>query len=105
MKLMPWSLAFATIRFEVASSVAPPNIMVPRQSGEIFTPLRPRLRYSISSPGERREALRLPSYAGLTGPQDENIKGTHSHGEAFAHGQKARRDRARPVRRSRAEDG
>ena len=31
----------ATIRDDVASSVGPPNIMVPRQIGEIFRPLRP----------------------------------------------------------------
>jgi len=32
---------FRTIRVEVASSAGPPNIMVPRQIGEIFRPLRP----------------------------------------------------------------
>src|SRR6266550_2294856 len=47
MKLMPASRAFATMRDDVASSVGPPNIMVPRQIGEIFRPLRPRLRYCI----------------------------------------------------------
>jgi hypothetical protein len=47
MKLIPASRALATIRVEVASSVGPPNIMVPRQIGEIFRPLRPRLRYCI----------------------------------------------------------
>ena len=41
MKLIPASRAFATIRVEAASSVGPPNIMVPRQIGEIFRPLRP----------------------------------------------------------------
>jgi hypothetical protein len=41
MKLTPASRAFATIRAEVASSVGPPNIMVPRQIGETFRPLRP----------------------------------------------------------------
>jgi hypothetical protein len=41
MKLIPASRALATIRDEVASSVAPPNIIVPRQIGEIFRPLRP----------------------------------------------------------------
>src|SRR5450631_2080416 len=44
---MPASRAFATIRVEVASSVGPPNIMVPRQIGEIFRPLRPRERYCM----------------------------------------------------------
>src|ERR1051325_10596157 len=48
MKLIPASRAFAIIRDEVASSVGPPNIMVPRQIGEIFRPLRPSLRYCIS---------------------------------------------------------
>src|SRR6266481_2413064 len=47
MKLTPASRAFATIRVDVASSVGPPNIMVPRQIGEIFRPLRPRLRYCM----------------------------------------------------------
>src|ERR1700744_2263030 len=49
MKLIPASRAFATIRPEVASSAGPPNIMVPRQIGEIFRPLRPRERYCIGS--------------------------------------------------------
>jgi hypothetical protein len=44
MKLIPASRAFATIRDEVASSVGPPNIMVPKQIGEIFRPLRPSWR-------------------------------------------------------------
>src|SRR5882757_773057 len=47
MKLIPASRAFATIRAEAASSVGPPNIMVPRQIGETFRPLRPRWRYCI----------------------------------------------------------
>ena len=47
MKLMPASRALAMIRAEVASSVGPPNIMVPRQIGETFRPLRPSLRYCI----------------------------------------------------------
>src|SRR5580698_3220573 len=47
MKLTPASRAFATMRPEVASSAGPPNIMVPRQIGEIFRPLRPRERYCI----------------------------------------------------------
>src|SRR6201996_7130045 len=47
MKLMPASRALAMIRPDVASSVGPPNIMVPRQIGEIFRPLRPRERYCI----------------------------------------------------------
>src|SRR5262249_2085916 len=48
MKLIPASRALAMIREEVASSVGPPNIMVPRQIGEIFRPLRPSLRYCIT---------------------------------------------------------
>src|SRR6516165_2392511 len=47
MKLIPASRAFATIRVEVASSVGPPNIMVPRQIGETFRPLRPSSRYCM----------------------------------------------------------
>src|SRR3954470_8731417 len=47
MKLMPASRAFATIRAEAASSVGPPNIMVPRQIGETFRPLRPSGRYCM----------------------------------------------------------
>src|SRR3979490_1455587 len=47
MKLMPASRALATIRVDVASSVGPPNIMVPRHIGEILRPLRPSWRYSI----------------------------------------------------------
>src|SRR5215203_3444676 len=74
MKLTPASRALATIRPDVASSVGPPNIMVPRQIGEIFRPLRPRERYCMGDPlychsgareartrndEFRREALRL----------------------------------------------
>src|SRR5947199_7768570 len=47
MKLMPAPRARPTIREEVASSVGPPNIIVPRQIGEIFRPLRPSWRYCI----------------------------------------------------------
>src|ERR1700752_3957510 len=49
MKLMPASRALATTRDEVASSVGPPNIMVPKQIGEIFRPLRPSWRYCMAS--------------------------------------------------------
>src|SRR5581483_1803935 len=59
MKLMPASRAFATMRAEVASSVGPPNIMVPRQIGETFRPLRPSLRYCISfAPQDLEHAVR-----------------------------------------------
>src|SRR5437879_9420207 len=47
MKLIPASRARPTIRDDVASSVGPPNIMVPRHIGEIFRPLRPSWRYCI----------------------------------------------------------
>src|SRR5436853_2601324 len=65
MKLMPASRAFAMIREEVASSVGPPNIMVPRQIGEIFRPLRPSWRYCmgwfliVGRHCERSEAIHL----------------------------------------------
>src|ERR1700761_7622543 len=57
MKLIPASRAFATIRPEVASSAGPPNIMVPRQIGEIFRPLRPRERYCIGSGPSHAETV------------------------------------------------
>jgi len=41
---MPASRAMATMRSDVASSVAPPNIIVPRQIGDTFMPLRPKVR-------------------------------------------------------------
>src|SRR3974377_1341892 len=47
MKLTPASRALAAIRAAVASFVGPPNIMVPRQIGEIFRPLRPSWRYCM----------------------------------------------------------
>src|SRR6516164_4975203 len=46
MKLTPASRALAMMRCAVGSSAAPPNIMVPRQRGDTFSPLRPRFRYS-----------------------------------------------------------
>src|SRR5665213_3653448 len=58
MKLTPASRALATIRVDVASSVGPPNIMVPRQIGEIFRPLRPRERYSMGWSFEYGTSLR-----------------------------------------------
>jgi hypothetical protein len=48
MKLTPWSRALAMMRRDVGSSVAPPNIIVPRQRVDTFTPLRPSVRYSMS---------------------------------------------------------
>src|SRR4030088_1891413 len=72
MKLTPASRAFATIRVEVASSVGPPNIMVPRQIGEIFRPLRPRGRYCIGGglmwavfPGDAKHRTRNLEIPGL----------------------------------------
>src|SRR5947199_10681688 len=46
MKFTPAARALAMIRIDADSSVGPPNIIVPRQSGETFNPLRPSLRYS-----------------------------------------------------------
>src|SRR4051794_40413523 len=75
MKLTPCSFAFAIILPAVASSVGPPNIMVPRQSGETFTPDDPRLRCCMDFP-ERFPLSRLPSSAGLTLAPNRNIAGT-----------------------------
>src|ERR1700721_4776137 len=47
MKLAPASGGLATIRPDAASSAGPPNIMVPKQIGEILRPLRPSWRDSI----------------------------------------------------------
>src|SRR5882724_1748183 len=66
MKLTPASRAFAMIRAEVASSVGPPNIMVPRQIGEIFRPLRPSGRYSI---GWVPPVVVIPGWCASTRPQ------------------------------------
>src|ERR1700730_4201010 len=54
MKLTPASRALAMIRCAVASSVGPPNIMVPRQSGDTFNPLRPSERDSIVAVSVKR---------------------------------------------------
>src|SRR6185503_7057722 len=53
MKLMPASRAAATMRPASALSVRSPNIIVPRQTGETFRPLRPRFRYSMEAPENR----------------------------------------------------
>jgi hypothetical protein len=52
--------------------VGPPNIMVPRQIGEIFRPLRPRLRYcmgwfppALCRHGERSEAIHRAASGGM----------------------------------------
>src|SRR5258708_15041063 len=47
MKLMPASCDRVMMRSDVAASVGPPNVIVPRHSGETLSPLRPRLRYSM----------------------------------------------------------
>src|SRR5262249_2465981 len=47
---MPASRALSIMRCEEASSVGPPNIMAPRQSGDTLRPLRPSLRYSTAAP-------------------------------------------------------
>src|SRR3954447_25029630 len=51
MKLIPASSARWMIRTESSWSVLPqaPNIIVPRQSGETWTPVRPSGRYSMRS--------------------------------------------------------
>jgi len=41
---VPASRALAMIRDDVAASVGPPNIMVPRRIDEFFRPLRPSWR-------------------------------------------------------------
>ncbi len=69
MKLMPASRALAMIRDDVASSVGPPNIMVPRQIGEIFRPLRPRLRYCMGV-----GPLMFPSFRGDAQHRTRNLE-------------------------------
>src|ERR1700754_1888843 len=66
MKLMLASRAFAMMREEVASSVGPPNIMVPRQIGEIFRPLRPSWRYCIAFPPGRHSWSGPSDHPGMT---------------------------------------
>src|SRR5665647_2617606 len=80
MKLMPASRAFATIRAEVASSVGPPNIMVPRQIGEIFRPLRPRGRYCIG--GVLEVWIVIPGRCVASNPEsrDSGFDATHRPG-------------------------
>src|ERR1700677_5144548 len=72
MKLTPCSRARATIRDDVASSVAPPNIIVPRQSGETFSPLTPSRRYSMPV---------LPLASGHLTPDRSNW----SHADSLSH--------------------
>src|SRR5437867_703717 len=48
MKLMPASSARWIMRIESCSSVGPPNIIAPRQSGDTLIPARPKFRYSMA---------------------------------------------------------
>src|SRR3954469_24644673 len=54
-KLIPASSARWTMRIESSWSVLPqaPNIIVPRQSFETWTPVRPSGRYSIGAPSSQ----------------------------------------------------
>src|SRR5262245_66405692 len=59
-KLIPWSSALCMMRVDAAASVCPPNIIVPRHTGETFTPAKPRLRYCmVYSHGTTRLEQRL----------------------------------------------
>src|SRR5450432_404814 len=78
MKLIPASRALATIRVEVASSVGPPNIMVPRQIGEIFRPLRPSGRYCIGWVLTVRYGLPRPALAGRGEELRDSARRPHS---------------------------
>src|SRR5215217_6184452 len=69
MKLMPASRALATMRDDVASSVGPPNIMVPKQIGEIFRPLRPSWRYCME-----RSSWWVPSFRGDAKHRTRNLE-------------------------------
>src|ERR1019366_4496209 len=71
MKLTPCSRARATMRADVASSVALPNIIVPRHSGDTFNPLTPSRRYSMLDPfatAQFLSALSTLHQTGLIGP-------------------------------------
>src|SRR5438093_12854903 len=64
------------MRRESRSSVGPPNIIVPRQSGETLTPARPRFRYSIPASRRSARASGLPPLTHLrrvpAGPADDD---------------------------------
>src|SRR5688572_8309648 len=63
---------------EDSSSVGPPNIMVPRQSGETLRPLRPSERYSIDEDsgggGTNRFIVAEAGAAGQEVPYDDSMK-------------------------------
>ncbi len=73
------------IRADVASSVCAPNIMVPRQIGEIFRPLRPSCRYSIGRSFELAESADRISIGArpreptgrCTAPRKPGLNGSH----------------------------
>src|SRR3954454_14131809 len=66
MKLIPASSARWMMRIESSWSVLPhaPNIIVPRQSFETWTPVRPSGRYSMRVLGLMSEVGRLPRGVG-----------------------------------------
>src|SRR5215218_1192408 len=70
-KLMPASSARWMMRIESSWSVLPqaPNIIVPRQSFETWTPVRPSGRYSMGVLSLRSEVGRLPRGAALADHQ------------------------------------
>src|ERR1039458_512797 len=70
------------MRAAVASSVTPPNIMAPRHNGDTFSPLCPRLRYSML-PCSRTRRLWLFA-ADLHGR--EPLVEARRIAERFAHG-------------------
>src|ERR1700743_2369990 len=74
MKLMPASRAFAMMRPEVASSVGPPNIMVPRQIGETFRPLRPSWRYCIRLSSHRHSGAMRSIEPGISRFPDAQLR-------------------------------
>src|SRR5690242_9623653 len=88
MKLIPASRAFAVMRSAAAESVAPPNIIVPRQSGETLIPLRPSFRYCMALlpvfPKERRPVRDRPPTNHLR-PERSSVRGpatVHRDGDA-----------------------
>src|ERR1700731_2854111 len=79
MKLTPASRAKATMRSDAAASVGPPNVIVPRHSGETLSPLRPRLRDSMAAPPASLRDLSSPV-------PDEPHAARPSHLPALRHG-------------------
>src|SRR5919202_6436224 len=74
MKLIPASSARWMMRTESSWSALPqaPNIIVPRQSFETWTPVRPRGRYSIGPPVV---GLAGPGRLGRRRPAGEQVEG------------------------------